>query len=99
MLIQAVFTNPNMQHLGVDRQRMCWNMLEYFSEIYDWSTQSASLQLSTEISSSFMSTQIYMFFHLEHTQIQLCSNWVLQGSLIMIEAVQQTEWEKNIPSN
>lgn len=46
-----------------------------------------------------MSAQMYMFFHLEHTQIQLSSNWVLQGSLIMTEAVQQTEPGKNIPSN
>ena len=46
-----------------------------------------------------MSIQMYMFFHLQHTQIQLCSNWVLQGSLIMTEAKQQTERENNIPSN
>lgn len=46
-----------------------------------------------------MSAQMYMFFHLEHTQIQLRSNWVLQGSLIMTEAAQQTEPGMNIPSN
>lgn len=33
-------------------------------------------------------------FHLEHTQIQLSPNCVLQGSLVVIEAVQQTTEEK-----
>lgn len=46
-----------------------------------------------------MFAQMYMLFHLKHTQIQLVSNWVLQGSLIMTEAVQQSELQKYIPSN
>lgn len=66
-----------MKHMGVDWEWMRWNMLtltEFLLNFTIGRPNSTSLQLSAEISSSFMSAQMYMFFHLEHTQIQLCSN-------------------------
>lgn len=84
-----MFLKPNVREASRDRvggeggyyADTDWTFLKF---TIGWSN-SASLQLSTEISCSFMSAQMYMFFQREHTQIQLCSNWVLQGSLIMTE--------------